>query len=99
MSCCFATGSQGVLLRRHRVYNGVALETSVVPCDVIEACCVATHGAVRLGTARRKHRFAYCVACLQTSVPLRLLHGVNTSHHLQRYCAYMKNEIRRNYEW
>jgi hypothetical protein len=25
---------------------------SVVPCDVIAACCVATHGAVRLGTAR-----------------------------------------------
>jgi hypothetical protein len=38
--------------------------------------------AARLGTARRKHRFPYCcVACLQTSVSLRLMHGVNTSQY------------------
>jgi hypothetical protein len=83
MSCCLATGSQGVLLCCHRVYNGVALETSVVSCDVIAACCVAMHGAVRLGTARRKHSFPYCcVTCLQTSVSLQLLHGVNTSQYI-----------------
>jgi hypothetical protein len=36
----------------------------------------------RLETARSKHRFPYCrVACLQTSVSLRLLHGVNTSQY------------------
>jgi hypothetical protein len=46
------TGSQGVHLRRHSVYTGVALERSVVPCDVIATCCVARHGAVRLGMAR-----------------------------------------------
>jgi hypothetical protein len=42
----------------------------------------ARHGLPRLETARSKHRFPYCcVACLQTSVSLRLLHGVNTSHY------------------
>jgi hypothetical protein len=41
------------------VFTGVALETSALPCDVIEACCVAALGAVLLGTAQRKHRFPH----------------------------------------
>jgi hypothetical protein len=34
------------------VFTGVALETSVLPCDVIAACSVAALGAVLLGTAQ-----------------------------------------------
>jgi hypothetical protein len=41
MSCCLTTGSQRVLLRRHRGYNDGALETSG-----------NERGAMRLGTAR-----------------------------------------------
>jgi hypothetical protein len=40
------------MLRQVTVFTGVALETSVLPCDVIAACCVAALGAVLLGTAR-----------------------------------------------
>jgi hypothetical protein len=47
------------VLRQVTVFTGVALETSVMPCDVIAACCVAALGAVLLGTAWRKHRFPY----------------------------------------
>jgi hypothetical protein len=40
------------VLRQVTVFTGVALETSMLPCDVIAACCVAALGAVLLGTAR-----------------------------------------------
>jgi hypothetical protein len=42
------------------VFTGVALETSVLPRDVIANCCIAALGAVLLDTARSKHRFPYC---------------------------------------
>jgi hypothetical protein len=84
VSDILATGSQRVLLRRHRVYNGVALET--LWCSAARLGTIR-HGLPRLETARSKHRFPYCcVACLQTSVSLRLLHGVNTSYYLQEWC-------------
>jgi hypothetical protein len=89
MSWCLATGSQRVLLR------DVSMFTTALPWK--RAWCSATrlgsarHGTARHGTAfnlprhgtaRSKHRFSYCcVACLQTSVSLRLLHGVNTSQY------------------
>jgi hypothetical protein len=41
------------VLRQVTVFIGVALETSVLPCDVIAACGAAALGAVLLGTARR----------------------------------------------
>jgi hypothetical protein len=40
------------VLRQVTVFTGVALKTSVLPCDVVAACCVAALGAVLLGTAR-----------------------------------------------
>jgi hypothetical protein len=40
------------VLRQVTVFTGVALETSVLPRDVMAACCVAALGAVLLGTAR-----------------------------------------------
>jgi hypothetical protein len=46
-------------LRQVTVFTGVALETSVLPRDVIAACCVAALGAVLLGTARSKHRLPH----------------------------------------
>jgi hypothetical protein len=49
-------------LRQVTVFTGVALETSVLPCDVIAACCVAALGAVLLGMARSKHRFPHRLA-------------------------------------
>jgi hypothetical protein len=53
MSWCLATSSQRVLLRRHRVYNCVALEMLVVPCDVIATLCSnARCGSVRDGTEK-----------------------------------------------
>jgi hypothetical protein len=47
-------------------------------------CGLARYGTAfnlsRLETARSEHRLPYCcVACLQTSVYLRLLHGINMS--------------------
>jgi hypothetical protein len=53
----------------NRVYNGVASETSVVPCDVITACCVAMHGAEKTPLPlllRRVYSVASCllVGCL-----------------------------------
>jgi hypothetical protein len=47
------------VLRQVTVFTGVALETSVLPCDVIAACGVAALGAVLLGTARSKHLFPH----------------------------------------
>jgi hypothetical protein len=38
------------VLHQITVFTGVALETSVLPCDVVAACCVAALGAVLLGT-------------------------------------------------
>jgi hypothetical protein len=80
MSWCLATGSQRVLLR------DVSVFTTALPWK--RGWCNATrHGPVFnlpwLETARSKHCFPYCcVACLQTCVSLRLLHGVNTSQYV-----------------
>jgi hypothetical protein len=41
------------VLRQVTVFTGIALEMSVLPCDVIAACCIAALGAVLLGTARQ----------------------------------------------
>jgi hypothetical protein len=40
------------VLHQVTVFIGIALEMSVLPCDVIAACCVAALGAVLLGTAQ-----------------------------------------------
>jgi hypothetical protein len=80
MSYCLVTGSQRVLLR------DVSVFTTALPW---KRCGAMRHGPVfnlpRPETARSKHRFPYCcLTCLQTSVSLRLLHGVNTSQYTCR---------------
>jgi hypothetical protein len=79
MSCCLATGSQK--------YSCVTSAfTTALPWK--QAWCSMTWLGTAfnlpwLKTARRKHHFPYCcVACLQTSVSLRLLHGVKTSQYI-----------------
>jgi hypothetical protein len=60
-----------LLLRGRGVYSGVARQHWRV---CLPQRCAATHGAVRLGTARRKHYFPYCCVI----VVFTDFHGLNT---------------------